>query len=422
MSALGSGAVRHAEPVAAPHRAFRLPPAWRQRTDWISADTTLGQILRGIRWAAILTYFAVLAYQWYEYGVPFGRSDLLYWIAIGLGCACIGRHPVWLLWVCVDFFPFAAVLVAYDYLRGIADTVGMPTWWTPQADADKFLFFGNQPTIWLQEHLKYGPRYWHVQWYDLVVCVTYYSFFFLPYIAAAVMWLRSRRDFYRWSLRFVSLSFFGFLLFTLFPAAPPWAAALCTPAQVADHPHNPACMNVGAHAVPGNLLGAYTSHLPDAHQYVERITGDSFYKLHLGVAHTIWREGALSADMVAAVPSLHIGGTVLFCLFMWRRVRKGWRPLLIGYPLLMQFSLTYAGEHYVADGIAGALCAFFIHWAAGRVETWWRRRRGDEPASRPDTLEKPSELTLENQCPPTDPLPATTPNLGLSPETTPLST
>jgi hypothetical protein len=51
----------------------------------------------------------------------------------------------------------------------------------------------------------------------------------------------------------------------------------------------------------------------------------------------------------------------------------------------MMFSLAYAGEHYVSDGIAGALCAFLIHRAAARVERWYRARRraattGVEPA------------------------------------------
>jgi membrane-associated phospholipid phosphatase len=70
----------------------------------------------------------------------------------------------------------------------------------------------------------------------------------------------------------------------------------------------------------------------------------------------------------------------------------------------MQFSLTYGGDHYVADGIAGALCAWLVHWLANRFE---RRRRRRAPA---DTLETPPDPTLETQCPPTPPLPATTPS------------
>jgi hypothetical protein len=399
-----------ATPVPAARSRWRLPDAWRERTDWVPVDTRMGRVLRGLRWAAIGSYVFLLAYNWSQDGVPFDREGLLLWIAIGLGTFCIGRHPVWLLWVALDFLPFALVLVAYDYLRGLSDTFGMPTWWHPQIDVDKVLFFGTEPTVWLQEHLKhvhYDPvrrQTTGVQWYDLVTTISYYSFFFLPYVMAGVMWLRSRVDFYRWSLRFVTLSFLSFALFLLIPAAPPWAAALCTGSQVADHPNSPACMGVPAHVVPGNLLGQFTTHQPGANPYVERIAGHSFFKLHLDVAHGLWTKGFSVADAVAAVPSLHLGGTVLFCIFMWRRLNKWWRPFLIGYPLVMMFSLAYSGEHYVADGIAGALAAWLIHWLANRIERWRADRR------RPDTLETPPEPTLETPCPPTHPLPATTPS------------
>lgn len=353
-------------------RRWRLPAAWRERSDWVAPETTLGRTLRGLRWATVAAYCAFLIDNWHTHGVPLDRDRLLLSIALGLGCLSIGRHPASLAWVIIDFVPFALVLVAYDYLRGVSDTVGMPTWWHPQLAMDRFLFFGHEPTIWLQEHLKHAAN--DVRWYDLVVCLAYLSFFFLPYLTAGVMWFRNRADFQRWALRFVGLSFLCFLLFLLSPAAPPWAAALCTAKDVAGHPHYPLCMRYPAHAVPGNLLGPYTVHLSGAHPYVERIGLASFYKLHLGVAHTLWTKGWSVGDAVAAVPSLHMGGTVLFSLFLWSRLRVGWRPLLVAYPLLMQFSLTYSGEHYVVDGIAGALCAWLVHWAATRVESRRRAR------------------------------------------------
>jgi hypothetical protein len=389
---------------------WRPPRSWSERADWIPRERRLGMALRVARWAALVAYFGVLAYVWHRDGVPFDRSGLLLWIAVGLGCACIGRHPIWLVWVIVDFAPFAAVLVVYDYLRGLSDRVGLPTWWQPQIHIDKFLFFGHEPTVWLQEHLKrvhydaVSHQWVDVQWYDIMTCCCYYSFFFLPYITAGVMWLRSRRDFYRWSLRFVSLSFLGFGLFLLIPAAPPWAADHCTAADVASHPNNPACMYGSGPAPAGGLLGPFTTHQPGTNPWVERIAGDSFFTLHLGVAHSIWTEGFNAVDAVAAVPSLHVGGTVLFCLFMWSRVSRGWRPVLLAYPFVMMFSLAYAGEHYVADGIAGALCAWLVHWLATRIE---RRRAGRR---RPDTLDASPDPMLESPCPPPPPLPATMPS------------
>ncbi len=396
-------------PVAARRSRWRPASSWRERTNWLPLDTVAGQVLRGMRWAAIVSFVVVAVWYGHTDGIPFDREGLLLWIAVGLAACCIGRHPVWLLWVAVDFLPLAFVLVAYDYLRGLSDRIGMPTWWHPQIDVDRWLFFGHEPTLWLQERLK-GARFTGTHWYDVVVTISYYSFFFLPYVTAGVLWLRSRVDFYRWTLRFVGLSFLGFTLFVLIPAAPPWAAALCTPADVADHPNSPSCMNAPGHVVPGNLLGHFTTAQPGANPYVERIAGDSFYKLHLGVAHGLWTKGFSVADAVAAVPSLHLGGTVLFCLFMWPRVAKWWRPILVGYPLVMMFSLVYAGEHYVADGIAGALCAWLVNSVANRIERRRRRRAQARLADNgpTDTLEPPPDHHPGDKCRP--PLHATTPS------------
>lgn len=381
-------------PLGAP----RLGERWHSllasvRPAWLSDD-----LVRGLRWAAIGTWAFLFARQCYANGIPYVRSDLLAWIVALLVAASIGKRAV--LTIVIDFLPFAIVLIVYDYLRGISDTLGMPTWWHPQLDVDKFLFAGTEPTVWLQEHLKHRD----VRWYDVVVAVCYFSFFFLPYVMAGVMWLRSRRDFYRWSLRFVGLSFFSFALFALIPAAPPWAAARCAVQQVADHPNNPTCLYyVGRYSPSGGLLGPFTTHQAGTNAWVDRISTRGFSELHLRFAALVIKAGQGGADAVAAVPSLHLGGTVLFVLFMWSRVNKWWRPVLVAYPVLMTFSLTYSGEHYVADCIAGALAAVLIHDLANRIERW--RKRGRVP----DTLGSSPVSTQESPCPPTRPLPAATP-------------
>jgi hypothetical protein len=391
-------------------RLPNIPREWRERGDWFPRGTTMGQLLLGFRWGAIVAWAGALVVNWSRYGIPFDRTGLLLWIAIGLAASCIGRHPVWLLWVVIDFAPLAAVLIVYDRLRGLADTVGLPTWWHPQIEVDRFLFAGHEPTVWLQEHLKHATA----QWYDVAVAICYFSFFFLPYLLAGVMWLRSRADFYRWSLRFVALSFLGFTLFVLIPAAPPWAAARCDAVAVASHPNNPSCLY--NRDLQGGLLGHFSTHQPGANPYVELITTRGFGKLHLSVASSLVEHGRGYADAVAAVPSLHLGGTMLFVLFMWPRLNKWWRPLLVAYPVLMMFSLAYGGDHYVADGIAGALCAALVHWGAGRIERQRRRSRA------PDTLESPPESTQESPCPPTSPPPPKPLRAGTSTSPTPSST
>lgn len=368
----GTAPVSAARPrVVGGQLAGRWQQFWaKARPSWLTDE-----VLTGMRWGLICVWLLLLVLKCVTTGVPFDREGLLLWIATGAAAASLGKRAI--ATVVLDFLPFALVLVAYDYLRGLSDTLGMPTWWHPQVAVDEFLFGGHEPTLWLQEHLKYPT----VQWYDIVVCLCYYSFFFLPYVTAGVLWLRSRRNFYRWSLRFVSLSFLGFAFFALIPAAPPWAAALCRPWQVAGHPNYPSCMQFWPHTVPGNLLGPWAGGRPDADPFVERIAARGFSDLHLTVAHDLWTKGFSIADPVAAVPSLHLGGTMLFVLFMWPRVRGWWRPILAAYPLVMTFSLVYAGEHYIADCLAGALLAVLVHLGANRIE----RRRGRKRS--PDTLE-----------------------------------
>jgi len=364
----------------------------RLRPRWLSPD-----ILRGARWAAIVIWAFALANQIYFGGVPFDRTGQLFWIALGLMAASIGKRALWT--VVVDFLPLALVLIAYDYLRGLSETLGMPTWWTPQLNVDRILFFGHVPTLVLQEHLKYPT----VRWWDVAVCICYVSFFFLPYVTAGVLWLRHRRDFYRWSLRFVALSFLGFVLFALIPSAPPWAAAQCSAAQVAEHPAEPACINTAPTSkLHGGLLGPYHPSVPGAHPFVERIAVRGFSELHLSVARSLVEEGQGAVDPVAAVPSLHAGGTMLFVIFMWTRVRRWWRPVLASYPVLMLFSLAYSGEHYVSDQLAGWLCAALVCVVASRIERRRKRRRA------PDTLESPTPETVETSCLPIQPPPETT--------------
>lgn len=367
----------------------------RLRPRWLTDD-----ILRGVRWGLLGVWIFAFVWQCLVLGgIPWVRSDLLAWIAALVLACSVGKRSV--RTIVIDFLPFAAVLVAYDYLQGIAETTGMPTWWHPQVDVDRFLLGGTNPTVWLQEHLKHpDPR-----WYDALVALCYLSFFFLPYVTAGAMWLRSRADFYRWSLRFVGLSFVGFTFFALTPAAPPWAAARCSAAQVASHPTNPSCLSFGDPR-PGGLLGPFTSHLDGAAPWVERICVRGLSELHLRFAGEWIRIGQSRFDVVAAVPSLHLGGTVLFVLFMWSRLRPWWRPLLVAYPLLMTFSLVYSGEHFLADCIAGAAAAFAIHFAAGAIE----RRRICRRAT--DTLDGPPETLQESSCPPLPSTPrnATTPS------------
>jgi membrane-associated phospholipid phosphatase len=389
-----------------------LPASWRDRRDLYPRNTTLGAVLFGARIGFLLLWAYSLYRVWDRDGVPFDAQGLLLWIGLGLLAYSVGKHPVWLLWVVLDIVPFAAALLAYDRLRGFAYKLGMPGWWHPQIDIDKILGFGHVPTVWLQEHIKYKDT----QWWDVLVTITYSSYFLVPYVVAGVLWLRGRTEFYRWTLRYVGLSFFCYALFVLIPSAPPWAAARCTSFQVIGHPTNPSCMYYGAqYTTGGGLLGPFTTHQPGANAWVEQTVWRGWSYLHLDAAASLIRKGHEYFDPVAAIPSLHVGATTMLVIYFWKRTPKWLKPLLAAYPFVMTFSLVYSGEHYVTDAIAGAGAAFLIHYLAGRIErSWGQRKEGDDSVDILDESD-PRQPLMEYPCPPTSQppqpqLPATTPS------------
>ena len=313
--------------------------------------------LRMLRWAAVALRAAVVLFRTLTDGFAFNRELLLVYIATGLLAASIGQGRR-MLYVIRDWLPFALVLIAYDLSRGAATLIGRPTLWHWQVDADRWLFFGTMPTVWLQERIK-APQ---PPWWEVVMSSVYMSFFILPYAIAGVLWLRNRDEWKAFIRLFVGLNFAGLLIYALIPAAPPWAAARCTAADVEGGPSDPDCMFRSARGVPdGGLLGAMQTGQDGAHLWVERIVGRGWGNLNLHTASALLDQGQASVNLVAAIPSLHAGMTAAIAAFLWRRVHRRWRPLLAAYVLIMAFTLVYTAEHFVVDILLGwALAAAVI--------------------------------------------------------------
>lgn len=313
--------------------------------------------LRFVRWTAVAVWAVVVIWRTVTDGFAFNRELLLLYICTGLIAASIGQGRR-VFYVVRDWLPFALVLIAYDFSRGAALLVGTPTLWQWQADADRAMFFGTMPTVWLQEQLKLP----HPPWWEVVISSVYMSFFILPYVIAGVLWLRNRDEWKSFVRLFVGLSFTALVIYALVPAAPPWAAARCTPADVQGGPSDPGCMFRSARGVPdGGVLGAMQSAQPGANDWIERIVGRGWGKLNLHSASSLIDQGQASVNLVAAIPSLHAGLSMAIAVFLWTRVSTWWRPVLVAYPLIMGFTLVYTAEHYVIDLLLGwALAAVVI--------------------------------------------------------------
>lgn len=331
-----------------------------------------------VRRTAVAIWVLVVVYRTLTAGLAFNREWLLLYITTGLVAAGIGRrHKVFA--VVRDWLPFACVLLLYDLSRGAATLLGAPTLWQLQPRVDRWLFFGTAPTVWLQEQLKKPEP----PWWEVAISGVYMSFFILPYVVAGLLWLRSRDDWAAFVRRFVALSFTALVVYVLLPAAPPWAAARCTTADINAGPANPHCMFANPADVPdGGLLGVMRTHQPGANPFVERISTRGWGTLHLQSASALVDSGQASVNLVAAIPSLHAGVTAMVVMFLWRRVQPRLRALLAAYGLIMAFALVYSAEHYVVDILLGWLLAAVVLLVIGRLES---RRRSDD--SLPDLVE-----------------------------------
>jgi len=295
-----------------------------------------GAEARSASWAAarpyaLGLYFVALVVWTAHYGIPVQRELVILWTCGALGCASIGRPPREILQLLIDWLPIVAVLGAYDLTRGAADSLGIGVHRHPMIDFDAFLF-GEVPTVWLQRQL-YEPGVVH--WWDVGFTLVYTSYFIVPFVLAGWLWARDRLDFLRFARRLVTLALGGLATYIVFPAAPPWMAS-----------------EMG-------LIGE-----------VHRTTGRGWEVLGVGTA-SLFSKGQAASNLVAAVPSLHSGFTMLVALFLWGRVRPALRPLLLLYPLAMGLTLMETGEHYFFDVILGWLYAGAV--MAGW--SWWERRR-----------------------------------------------
>jgi membrane-associated phospholipid phosphatase len=239
-----------------------------------------------------------------------------------------------------DWLPIALLLVGYNISRGYADALFAPHV-TPLIDADRAMFGGHVPTIWLQQHLYERG---HVRAWEVAVSLVYVSHFLTVPTVAVILWLRDRFQWARYMRRWFTLSLAGLITYLLYPAAPPWWAY--------EHGYLPE--PVARISTAGwNLIGLHSA-------------GNTLNALQVE-----------ASNPVAAMPSLHTAYAMMAVAFFLPAVGRRWWPLLLAYPVAMTFTLVYSGEHYVIDVLVGWLYVAATFLAVGAAERLWRRSRGE---------------------------------------------
>ena len=286
--------------------------------------------LFSIRRALIAVYGLVFLWSAKQFGLPVDRIAVVLWLLGALVCGNFGKPMRDQRAMLRDWAILVALLFAYEYSRGIADQLGTRVHMTAIRDIDRFLFFGNDPNVWVQNHFNISRK---VSWYELPLAVVYMTHFVFPVAIAVVLWLSNRRQWDRYMRRFALLLGAGVATYILFPVAPPWMAA--RDGYIGD---------------------------------IARITARGWRSMGLSTVSKVFDRGKEITNPVAALPSLHAAFSLLVVVFFFKWMSTPWRIISLILPVSMAFALVYFGEHYVTDILAGWLYVGAASYVATRYE------------------------------------------------------
>jgi len=159
---------------------------------------------------------------------------------------------------------------------------------------------------------------------DVCAGIFYLCWIPVPLVFAAFLFFYNRKQFLYFSLTFVLVNLIGFVIYYLYPAAPPW--------YVQYHGFDFQA------ATKGNTGGLAKF--------------DAFF--NAGIFKSIYAKGS---NVFAAMPSLHSSYPVIV-LYYGLKNKLGIINLFFVVVMLgIWFTAVYASHHYVLDVLAGIICA-----------------------------------------------------------------
>ncbi len=231
-----------------------------------------------------------------------------------------------------EVVPFLACVLIYTNLH---DTIGFVNrhdvhWVLAEWDRE---IFGVVPCVWAQQFITPARTE--------VMSFLYMNFFWLAPSASLLLLAERRwREFRAATLGVITCFYLGYLLYVVFPAAPP------------------------------RLVLVY--------EFKRNLQGYPFLMSNLSARAF----SLLPLDSRAAFPSLHAAVSLVVLIYAWRFLRR-WFWVLLPFCLGLWVSTIYLRHHYAVDLFAGWALAPVAVWIAPRVDGWWSARQvalGYEPA------------------------------------------
>jgi hypothetical protein len=256
------------------------------------------------------------------------------WVLIGLANGLYFLSPLTRKFI-TGFSIFMVFWVLYDYMKAFPNYWFNPVHIGELYRAEKTVFgISSGEAVLTPNEFWLGHRN---AFLDVISGIFYLTWVPVPLAFAVYLFCKKREQFVYFSLTFLLVNLLGFVVYYLYPAAPPW--------YVQQYG-----FDFIAHT-PGNTAG------------LARF--DAFFDIT--VFRSLYAKGS---NVFAAMPSLHSAYPLIVFYYALRN-RMGGANILFG--ILMGgiwFAAVYTSHHYVLDVLAGMVCAgsgiLLFNWLLAR--------------------------------------------------------
>lgn len=279
------------------------------------ADAGLRVNLRSV---IVITILSVAYLLLSVYLVGF-KSDEVVLVAIFNACfyaSAISRKFI------LGFSIFIVYWIVFDYMKAFPNYNYNPVHISGIYNFEKKLFGIHDGGKLLTPN-----EYWLAHSFttlDIITGLFYLCWIPVPLGFATYLFFTRKKEFLHFALTFFTVNLLGFVVYYLYPAAPPWYVQL----------HG---FQFIAHT-PGNTGGLARF---DAH-------------FHAEIFKSIYAKGS---NVFAAMPSLHSAYPIIVVYYAVKNRVKIGSIFFIMVMLGIWFTAVYASHHYVVDVLAGILCA-----------------------------------------------------------------
>jgi len=273
--------------------------------------------------AAINGFLVIIYLLWCYYGMGQIKSEHILLVILWLAGYYINdtsrRFVKAFIFFIVFWLLYDAMRVVPNYEINtvhIRQPYEIEKWLFGISDAGKILTPNEYFAIYHQKILDFLSGFFYINWMPIPLGFGVYLF------------IKNKKLFLQFSAAFLLVNIAGFIIYYLYPAAPPW--------YVAKYGFD---LHLG---VPGSRAG------------LERFD----YLINYPLFQNIYNK---NANVLAAMPSLHATYPLIVTYYSIKaKMSKFWIAFFAFFTLGIWFSAVYSNHHYLIDVIAGVTLALLV--------------------------------------------------------------